>query len=100
MGAGPFHSQKHGAAPLAADADTLQRPQDGQDYSAPDSDRFVGRYESNEEGCDTHTQERRDQRRLAADPVAVMPKDRCADRAARKADEIVPNARSVADRGS
>ena len=64
------------------------RAQHGQEHRAPDADRVVGRHESDGEGRQPHAQQRRDQRRLAADAVAVMAEDRGADRAGGKADEI------------
>ena len=88
MGARPFHGQEHGPAPFAADTDALQRPQHGQDDRAPDADRRIGRHEGDQEGRDAHKQQRRDQGRLAADPVAVVAEDRRTDRARGKADEI------------
>ena len=88
MGARPFHRQEHRAAPFAADADALQHPQHGQDDGAPDADRRIGRHEGDQEGGDAHQQQRGDQRRLAADAVAIMAEDRRADRAGDKADEI------------
>ena len=88
MRARPFHGQQHRAAPFAADADALQRAQDGQDHRAPDADRLVGRHKGDQERRDAHEQQRRDQRRLAADAVAVMAEDRRADRPGDEADEI------------
>ena len=88
VGARPFHRQQHRAAPFAADADALQRPQDRQEHCAPDADRRVGRHKRDQEGRNAHAQQRRDQRRLAADAIAVMAEDRRADRPADEADEI------------
>ena len=48
----------------------------------------VGRHEGDEEGRDAHAQQRGDQRRLAADAIAVMAEDRGADRPRDEADEI------------
>ena len=88
FGARPFHRQQHRAAPFAADADALDHAQHGQQHRAPDADRRVGRHESDGEGREAHAQQRGDQRRLAADAVAVMAEDRGADRPADEADEI------------
>ena len=88
MGARPLHGDQHRAAPFAADADALQGAQDGQDDGAPDADGVVAGHEGDQERGDAHQQQRGDQRRLAADAVAVMAEDRRADRAADEADEI------------
>ncbi len=48
----------------------------------------IGRHEGDGEGRQPHAQQRRDQRRLAADAIAVMAENRGADRPAGKADEI------------
>jgi hypothetical protein len=53
-----------------------------------DADRLVGRHKGDQECRDPHAQQGGDQCRLAADAVAVMAEDRCADRAADKADEV------------
>ena len=88
MGARPLHRDQHRAAPFAADADALEHAQDGQDDGAPDADGVVARHQGDQERRDAHQQKRRDQRRLAADAVAVMAEDCRADRAADKADEV------------
>ena len=88
VAARPLHRHQHRAAPFAADADALQHAQHGQDDRAPDADRGVGRNEGDEEGGDAHQHQCGDQRRLAADAVAVMPEDRGADRPADEADEV------------
>ena len=46
------------------------------------------RNERDEKGCNAHEQQRGDQRRLAADAIAVMAENRGADRSGGKADEI------------
>jgi hypothetical protein len=84
----PFHRQQHRSAPFAADADALNHPQHRQDDGAPDPDRLVGGYEGDQKGRNAHAQQGGDQRRLAADPIAVMAEDRSADRTADEADEI------------
>ena len=88
VGARPFHGQQHRSAPLPADADALQRPQDRQKNGAPDADRGVGRHQTDREGGEPHAQERCDQCGFAADAVAVMTEDRRADRPRGEADEI------------
>src|SRR5262249_60984946 len=40
----PFHRHQHRAAPFAADADTLDEAQDGENDSAPETDAFVARH--------------------------------------------------------
>ena len=88
MAARPLHRDQHRAAPFAADADALQHAQHGQDDRAPDADRCVARHEGDQERGDAHQHQRGDQRRLAADAVAIMPEDRGADRPADEADEV------------
>jgi hypothetical protein len=66
----------------------LHKTQGRQDYRAPDPDLRVCRDKCHEKGGDAHQQERRDQRRLAADAVAVVTEDRRPDRAGDKADGI------------
>src|SRR3974390_31532 len=88
MRARPFHRQQYRAAPFATDANALQHAQDSQDHGAPDADRGVGRHKGDEKSGDAHAQERGDQRALAADTVAVMTKDRSADRTPDEADEV------------
>src|SRR5262249_31875051 len=88
VGARPFHRQQHRAAPLAADADTLDEAQDRENHRAPDADGLIGGHERNQERRDPHQHERRDQRRYAADAVAVVPEERRADRAGNEANRI------------
>ena len=85
---GPFHGQQHRAAPLAADPDALDEAQDGQQDRTPDSDLVVGRNERDREGRDAHQQQGRDQRRLAADAIAVVAEDRGADRPRDEPDRV------------
>ena len=75
----PLHRHQHRAAPFTADADALDEAQDDEKERAPDADRLVSRDEADEERGDAHQQQRGDQRRLAADAVAVMAEDRCSD---------------------
>ena len=84
----PFHRQQHRATPLAADANALDHPKDGQQNRAPDANRGVGRYESDGEGRQAHAHKRGDERRLAANAIAVMAEDRRADWPSDKADKI------------
>ena len=88
VGSRPLHRQQHRAAPLAADPDTLDEAQDRQDDRTPDADLRVGRDERHQKGRDAHQQQRRDQRRLAPDAVAVVTEDRRSDRAGDKADRV------------
>ena len=88
MGARPFHRQQHRAAPLAADADALQCTQEGQQDRAPDADRCKGWNKSDQKCRDAHAEKRRDQRRLAADAIAVMTENRRSNRPGNKADEV------------
>ncbi len=49
---------------------------------------LVGRHQADQEGRDAHEQQRRNQRRFAADAVAVMAKDRRSHRPRDKADGV------------
>jgi hypothetical protein len=84
----PFHRQQHRAAPFAADADALNRAQYGQDDAAPNADRIVRGHEGDQESRDAHEHEGRDQRRLAANTVAVVAEDRSTHRPRCEADEV------------
>ena len=66
----------------------MNHSQNGQDDRTPNPDRFVCRHECNEEGRYPHAQQRGDERRFTADPVAVVAKYRGANRPTDKADEI------------
>ena len=86
VGARPFHRQQNRAAPLAANPDTLDETQDGQDDRTPDADLGVSRHERDQKGRDAHQQQSRDQCRFAPDAVAVVAENRGAYRAGNKAD--------------
>jgi hypothetical protein len=76
----PLHRHQHRAAPLTADADPLNEAQDGEEDRAPDADALIGRHQRHRESGETHEQQRGDQRRFAADAVAVVAEDRSAHR--------------------
>ena len=84
----PFHREKDGSSPLAANADPLDKAEDDQEDGAPDADGGVGRHETNQEGCDSHQQQRRNQGRLPPDAIAVVPEDGSADRACDEPDRV------------
>ena len=84
----PFHRQQHRAAPLAADADALHEPQHGEEDGSPHADALVGGDERDEKCGDAHQQQRRNQRRLAAEAIAVVPENRRADRPGHEPDGI------------
>ena len=88
VGPRPFHRHQGRAAPLAADADALDKAHDGQDDRAPDTDLGIARDKADREGRQARQQEGGDQRRLAADAVAVMAEKRRSDRARDKADRV------------
>jgi hypothetical protein len=75
----PFHRQQHRTAPFATDSDPLDKADDRQDDGAPDADRLVTRDKTDRKGRKPRDQEGCDQRRLAADAVAVMAEDCRAD---------------------
>src|SRR5262249_36007634 len=75
----PFHREEDRAAPFAADADALDEAQKGQDDRAPEPDRVVTGHEPDERRRDAGHQQSDDQRRLAAETVAIMAENRGAD---------------------
>src|SRR5579883_2604790 len=83
---GPLHRQQHRPAPFAADPDPLDETQCNQCDRAPDADRLVGRHAADQKSRQAGQQQRRNQRRLAADAVAVMAEDRSPDRPRGEAD--------------
>jgi len=66
-------------APLAADAEALSEAQHDEQNRRPDADRGVARQQSHQHRRRAHEQQRVDQHRLAADPVAVMGEDGAAE---------------------
>src|SRR5271167_4918800 len=54
VGSRPLHGQQHRAAPLAADPDTLDETQDGQDDRTPDADLRISRHERDEKRRNAH----------------------------------------------
>ena len=84
----PLHRHQHRAAPLAADADALQDPQDDQQDRGGDAPGRPAGQQAHQERRDAHQHQRRDERGLAADPVAVVAEDRGADRPRAEADEL------------
>src|SRR5579884_2823056 len=79
VGFGPFHRDQRGAAPLAANAHALNEAHNGQDDRAPYADRGIAWHEADGEGRQARQQQRRDQRHLAPDAVAVMAEQRRAE---------------------
>ena len=76
-----------------------QRSSDEQ-HRRPDADRAVGRQQPNQERRDAHDQQRPDEHRLAAEPVAVVPEDDAAERAGDEADRERAERDSVPTSGS
>src|SRR3954452_12146542 len=65
----------------------------------PDADLTVGRQAADQERAQSHRDHGRDQHLLAAEPVAIMPDDRTADRPRDEADGIGRERRQCADEG-
>jgi hypothetical protein len=84
----PFHRKQHRAAPFAAEPETLDEANNGQDDSAPNADLLVGRDKAHGKGRKAGQQQGRDQRRLAAYPIPVMAEDRRPDGAGHKTDSV------------
>src|SRR5689334_19193324 len=88
MMARPFHCQQHRSAPLTPDANTLDHSQYRQDDGTPNANGFVCRNKCDEKCCNSHAQERGDERPLTADAVAIMAEYRGPDWPADEANEI------------
>jgi hypothetical protein len=88
ISARPLHRQQYRAAPLATDPDPLDEADDGQNDGAPGADRVISRNEGHGEGGESGEQQGRNQGPFAADAIAVMTKDCCADRARDETHEI------------
>src|SRR5580692_7748145 len=93
VGSRPFHRDQCGAAPFAADAETLNKTDNGQNDRAPDADRCVAGDKADGKSRQPGQQQGRDQSYLAADTVSIMAEQRSADRAGDKADGV--NAESL-----
>ena len=93
----PLHRQEHRSAPLAADAHALNEAQHRQQHSAPDADAVVSRHQRHGESGQAHEQQRRDQRRLAADAIAVVAEDECSDGPRQETDREDPERLQGAD---
>src|ERR1700746_1734670 len=74
MGVGfrPLHCHQSRTAPLAPDADTLNKSDGDQDDRTPNTDRVVARDKTDGKSRETRQQQRRDQRCLTPDAVPVM----------------------------
>jgi len=81
IGAGPFHRQQYRSTPFAADPNPLNEADPRQNDGAPDADRLISRNEAYGKSGDAGDQQCCDQGGLAADTVAVVPKDGRPDRA-------------------
>ncbi|MGC0396347.1 hypothetical protein ACVME5_004039 [Bradyrhizobium liaoningense] len=90
---------QHGAAPFAAEADTLEKAQSDQQHRRGNADLLVGRKQADQEGADAHHHDRDREHRLAADPVAVMAKDRSSERPRQKSDGVGAEGRDGGERG-
>src|SRR5215471_9013544 len=99
-GARPFHRQQDRAAPFATDANPLNEAQDDHQDRTPDADLLIGRNASHQKGRQAGQQQGDDQRRLAADPIAVMSEDRRPDWSCAKPTAKTANASKVPVSGS
>src|SRR4029453_17504097 len=85
---GVLDRHQHGPAPLAAHPDALGDAQGDQDDRGPDADGVIGRQQADEEGGDTHDEQRQHQHGLAADAVAEVAEDDAAQGPGREADAV------------
>ena len=72
--------EQHRAAPLAAEPEALAETAQREQERRGDADRVVGRQHADSDRRHAHRQQRRDQRRLAADAIAEVAEQRRADR--------------------
>src|ERR1700738_846900 len=84
----PLHRKQHRAAPFAAEPETLDEANDGQNDSAPNADLLVGRNKAHGKDRKAGQQQSRDQRRLAAYPIPIMAEDHRPDGAGHKTDGV------------
>jgi hypothetical protein len=82
---------------FAADAHALNEAQRRQQHRAPDADAVVTRHQRHGESGQAHEQQRRDQRRLAADAIAVVTEDECSDGPRQETDRVDPERLQGAD---
>src|SRR6185437_96342 len=80
--------QQHGAAPFAADSDSLENAERQQRDRCPDADLLIGRQQAERECCRAHDDQRENENGLAADAVAEVTEDDCTHRARQKADGV------------
>src|SRR5256886_9716427 len=65
---------------LAAQAQPLDHPQGEEEEGGGQSDRFVGRYQSDASRADAHASQGDEEGVLAAYPIAQPPEEECAQR--------------------
>ncbi len=75
-----------GSAPLGAEGQPLDDPDDDEKDRRENADRLVGRQQADGERGQAHDDERGDEDRLAADPVAEVTADDAADGTSREPD--------------
>ena len=84
----PLAGQQDRTAPLAADADALQRSSNDEQHATPDPDSIVAGNQADRDGGDSHEQQRGDERALATDPVAEVAANDGTERTRDETDEI------------
>ena len=81
-----LHRDEHRPAPLAAHREALHEAQHHEQDRGERADRGVGGQDTDERGGHAHRHQRRDERGLAADPVAEVTEDHAADGAGEEPD--------------
>jgi hypothetical protein len=76
---GVFDRQQQTAAPFAAQGQTLDQAQQGEQDRRPDSDGIVGRQQAHQYGGSAHQGQRRHQGLLPADAVTDVAEDHAAE---------------------
>ena len=87
------------AAPFRTEGDALDDADEHEEHGSEQPDLLVGRQHADEHRGDAHQEERADEHRLAADPVAEVAADDAAEGAHREADAEGGEAEQHADHG-
>ncbi len=81
-----LHGEQRGTAPFSAKAEPLTEAHQAQQQRRPPAKCLICRQKSDGEGRAAHQEQRGHQRRLAPDPVTIMPEHRRAQRPRKKGD--------------
>jgi len=85
---GVLNRHQHGPAPLAADAEALNDPEDDEEDGRPGTDGGIGRQRADETRRHAHHHQRQHEHRTSTHFVAVMADDDGANRARHETDRV------------